>query len=125
MNDPGTRIEPTGLAGDELRADAIMPAQFYSRHRSASLEPILRLMAGVLIEGVRCFQRNFQARDAKRRREFRDAEFWIFHDQGDGPFSFEDVCSALEIDSQRLRSLLVRWGKGRVSRDKQIVPEPS
>lgn|ERR1700730_4975218 len=114
------RIDPMGAAGDEFRADAVMPAQFYpARRRSTSAEPILRLMAGILIDAVRCVQRNFESRDAKRRAELREAEFWIFRDKGDGPFSFEDVCAALEIDPRRLRGLIVRWEKDRRSGDKQ------
>src|ERR1700680_3444492 len=71
MSEPGIRIDPTGPAGDELsfRADAVMPAQFYpARRGAASVEPIMRLMAGILIDAVRCFQRNFEARHSDRRR---------------------------------------------------------
>jgi hypothetical protein len=70
---------------------------------------------------MRCFQRNFEARDAKRRGEFREAEYWIFHDKGDedGPFSFEDVCTALEIDPRRLRDLIVRWEEDTPAADRQ------
>jgi hypothetical protein len=119
MNDRGTRINPIGSAYDELsfHADAVLPAQFYpARRRATSVEPILRLMAGILIDAVRCFQTNFESRDTKRRGEFREAELWIFHDRGDGPFSFENVCGALEIDPHRLRELIVRWEKDRGSR---------
>jgi|SRR5271155_2049384 len=118
MNDRGPQINPTDLAHDELSfpCDAVMPAQFYAaRRRSTSVEPILRLMAGVLIDAVRCCQRNFEARETKRSAEFREADFWIFHDKGDGPFSFENVCAALEIDPRRLRDLIVRWEKDRRS----------
>jgi hypothetical protein len=118
MDDRGLQINPTGLAHDELSfpCDAVMPAQFYpARRRSTSVGPILRLMAGVLIDAVRSCERNFEARETKRSAEFREADFWIFHDKGDGPFSFENVCAALEIDPRRLRELIVRWEKDRRS----------
>src|SRR5258708_32665138 len=81
MHDPGpridmTRIDAAGPASDDLsfRADALMPAQFYpARPGSASVEPIMRLMAGILIDAVRCFQNNFEARHPSRRQEFREA----------------------------------------------------
>jgi hypothetical protein len=113
MNDPGTQIDSMmGSAGDELRADAVMPAQFYPARRvSASVEPIKRLMGGVLADAVRCFQRNFEADHPSRRREFREARFWIFRGKRDGPFSFEDVCETLNIDPHRLRELIIRWEK--------------
>jgi hypothetical protein len=121
MGDPSTRIDPLGPAGDELsfRADAVMAAQFYpARRGSASVEPIMRLMAGILIDAVRCFQRNF-TRHPNRRQEFREAQFWIFDDKGNGPFSFQHVCDLLEIDSCRLRDWIVHWQKDRRCGDKQ------
>ena len=122
MSDPGIRIDPTGPTGDELsfRADAVLPAQFYpARRGAASVEPIRRLMAGILIDAVRCFQRNFEARGSDRRQEFREAQFWIFDDKGDGPFSFQCVCDSLEIDPRGLREWILRWQKDRRSGEKQ------
>jgi hypothetical protein len=124
MSDRGPHVNPMRSACDELSfpADALMPTQFYpARRRPTAVEPILRLMAGILIDATRCFQRNFEASDAKRRGEFRETEFWIFHDKGndDGPFSFEVVCAALEIDPRRLRNLIVRWEKDRRAADTQ------
>ena len=120
MHYPATQIGTTGPAGDALlsQGDGILPAQFYpARRGSASVEPILRLMAAILSDAMRCFQRNFAARHAHGRREFREAQFWIFQDKGNGPFSFEDVCHALGIDSRRLRELIVRWEKDMRSGD--------
>jgi len=122
MDDPGTRIDSIGPAGDEFsfRADAVMPAQFYpTRRGSASVEPIMRLMASVLIDAVRCFQRNFEARHANGRREFREAQLWIFDDGGNGPFSFQSVCESLEIDPRGLRDWIARWQKDRDSGDQR------
>ena len=114
MDHPATPIDPIGMAGDELRADAVLPAQFYpARRNSASAEPIMRLMGGVLADAVRSFQRNFGANQREKRQEFSEARFWIFEDKSDGPFSFEDVCDTLGIDPRRLRELIVRWERNR------------
>jgi hypothetical protein len=120
MDDAVMRVESTtDTAGDELRADAVMPAQFYpARRGSASVEPIMRLMGGILADAVRSFQRNFEAKSPSRRQEFREARFWIFHDKTDGPFSFEDVCDALGIDPRRLRTLILTWEKNKRPGDK-------
>src|SRR5271167_742440 len=120
MNDPDTQIDSMmGSASDELRADAVMPAQFYPARRvSASVEPIMRLMGGILADAVRSFQRNFEAKSTNRRQEFREARFWIFHDNADGPFGFEDVCDALGIDPRRLRALILSWEKNKRPGDK-------
>jgi hypothetical protein len=119
MDYAGTRIEPVSSAGDDLRADALMPAQFYpARRGSAEIEPIMRLMGGILADAVRCFQRNLGATSPGRRQEFREARTWIFRAKADGPFSFEDVCEALEIDPHRLRTLITRWEKNKRPGDK-------
>jgi hypothetical protein len=120
MDNQGTRFDSTmSWTGDELRADALMPAQFYAARRgSASVEPIMRLMGGVLADAVRSFQRNFDAQTASRREEFREAQHWIFHAKSDGPFSFEDVCEALDIDPRRLRELIIRWEQNKRPGDK-------
>ena len=51
MDDRGTQNNSMGSACDQLSfcADAVLLAQFYpSRGRSTLVEPILRLMAGIL-----------------------------------------------------------------------------
>jgi len=117
-----TRIVPVSSASDDLsfRADAVMPAQFYpARRRSASVEPIMRLMAGILIDAVRCFQSNFEASHAGGRQKFREARLWIFDDEGGGPFSFRSVCDSLELDPRGLRNWIIRWQEKRRSGERQ------
>jgi hypothetical protein len=117
-----TRIVPMSSPSDDLsfRADAVMPAQFYpARPGSASVEPIMRLMAGILIDAARCFQNNFEARHPSRRQEFREARLWIFDDRGTGPFSFRSVCDSLEVDPRGLRNWIVRWQERRRSGERQ------
>jgi hypothetical protein len=123
MDDLGMRIDPMGLEDDELSfCAAVLPAQFYSfRRGSASVEPIMRLMAGILIDAVRCFQRNFKAHRPSRRQEFREAQFWIFDDNENGPFSFQCVCDSLEIDPCRLRDWITRWQKDKFYGDKRMT----
>jgi hypothetical protein len=121
MHNPGTRIDttpidPASSASDDLsfRSDAVMPAQFYpARRGSASVEPIMRLMAGILIDAVRCFQSNFEARHPSKRQEFWETRLWIFDDRGTGPFSFRSVCDSLEVDPHGLRNWIVRWQEKR------------
>ncbi len=118
MNYPATRIDLTGRTGDEpaLSADAFMPAQFYpARRGAASVEPSMRLMAAILIDAVRCFQRNYGTGESNRRQEFREAKSWIFDDLGNGPFSFREVCNWLEIDPRGLRDWIDRGQEGRNS----------
>jgi len=120
MDHPQTPIDPTGPGHDEFRFDSVMPAQFYPpRRRPAEFEPIMRLMGAILIDAVRCFQNNFEARLSSAQNEFREARSWIFDNRADGPFSFESVCNALQIDSRGLRDSLLRW-----KRDRQAGAKP-
>jgi len=121
MDNPvATQIDSViSSTSEELTADALMPAQFYpARRGSASVEPIMRLMGGILADAVRCVQRNFEAKSPSRRQEYREARFWIFRDKGDGPFTFEDVCESLGIDPSRLRNLILSWEKNKRPGDK-------
>jgi hypothetical protein len=79
----------------------------------------MRLMAGILIDAVRCFQNNFEARHPSRRQEFREARLWIFDDRGIGPFSFRSVCDSLEVDPRGLRNWIVRQQEKRRSGERQ------
>ena len=126
MNHPETRIDPQIAPGvsaaDDFRADSVMPAQFYPPRRgSAEVEPIMRLMGAILIDAIRCFQSNFESRLPSARNEFREAQFWIFDDYADGPFSFESVCAALGVDPRGLRDSMLRWKRDRRSGDKQRI----
>jgi hypothetical protein len=122
MYDAARRIDSASSASEDLsfRADAVMPAQFYpARRGSASVEPIKRLMAGILVDAVRCFQNNFEARHPSRRQEFSEARFWIFDNRGTGPFSFQSVCDALEVDQVALRNWIICWREKRRSGERQ------
>jgi hypothetical protein len=55
----------------------------------------MRLTASILINAVRYFQRNFEARHPNRRQQFREAQSWIFDGRGNGPFSFPLHCLRL------------------------------
>jgi hypothetical protein len=120
--DQVARIDPMGQVDDDFRGDVVMPAQFYPpRRRSAAIEPIVRLMGAILIDAIRCFQRNFETHLASAQQEYREARFWIFDDNADGPFSFESVCAALEIDPRGLRDSILRWKRERQTGDKPRI----
>jgi hypothetical protein len=88
-----------------LQPEAVMPVQFYGARRGGEqVEAVKRLMCAILEDALRCFERNLQACTTLRRREFREAENWLFsRSEGEGLFSFENVCDALGVDPNRLR----------------------
>ncbi|MGH8013033.1 MAG: hypothetical protein ACREQ4_11075 [Candidatus Binataceae bacterium] len=103
-------------AGLSLEFESILPVQFFSqRNPNFAHEPIRRLMMAVLADAIRCFQTGVSARVHPRRREFVEAEQWLFDAHADGAFSFENVCCALGIGPDYLRRALCRWRMRKLS----------
>jgi hypothetical protein len=101
--------ETYSTAGELFAQDAVLPEQFYGDTRSKALEPERRLMLALLTDAVRCYQSGVDTPSGTRTQVFAEAENWIFHAPLKTPFSFEDVCNALEIDPAYLRKGLRRW----------------
>jgi hypothetical protein len=111
-----TRIDFLAAANGEFpfQPEAVLPVQFHhARRTTTSVEGINCLMCAILVDAVRCFQTNLEARHLARQQQFREAHLWIFSDEGDGPFSFKEVCSALELDPRGVRRWLLRWQERR------------
>jgi hypothetical protein len=98
-----------------FEAESILPTQFFEgRNKNEALEPVKRLMLAVLTDAVRCYQVGFDAQKTARILAFREAEEWLFSTKGYGPFSFENVCYALDITPDYLRKALRKWQVRRV-----------
>ena len=93
-----------------LQPDTLLPSQYFAAlRRKGAHEPERRLVIAVLQDAVDCFQKHLQARDRKARQLFLDAEEWICSDDRSWPFSFENVCDLLQINSEYLRRGLMAW----------------
>jgi hypothetical protein len=92
--------------------------------RRISLEPEMALMLAVLEEAISCFQRYVLAPGGKGRRLFREAEQWIMETDNEWLFSFENVCEALGLSPDFVRSGLLRWKEQRLAKSigAQILP---
>ncbi len=98
--------------------DILLPSQHFNA-RTKHLEPEKLLMLAVLTDAVRCFRMGSACGQGPRRRVFADAEWWLFRAEGNGPFSVENICDALEIDPRRLRRGVLDW------RDRELAGEAS
>jgi hypothetical protein len=86
--------------------DPIMPSQYFGAMGSAGLSGEQRLFLAVLVDAINVLQ-SWQGGDsARKRRNFADAAQWVNIRGTAQPFSFDNVCAALEIDSELLRSRL-------------------
>lgn len=105
-----TGLNATEKVASLFQPDILLPTQYLETvRRKANLEPEKELMLAVLEDAIWCFQKHIFARDSKRRGLFRDAEAWIFEENSDWPFSFENICEFWGLNPQYVRQGLVRW----------------
>lgn len=98
------------LTDSALRAHFVPASHLFDAPRWAASEPLRRLMFAVLKDAILRFERNVRAQTVTRRRDFLEAERWLFRkDGGVGIFSFENVCHVLAVEPYRLRRALSQW----------------
>ncbi len=105
----------TGLRVEEkvaslFQPDILLPAQY-----KANLEPEKELMLAVLEDAVRCFQKYLFAQHSKGKTMFQEAEQWIFEENSDWLFSFENTCELLGMDPCYVRQGLLRWKEAKMA----------
>ncbi|MBM4264606.1 MAG: hypothetical protein FJ143_04325 [Deltaproteobacteria bacterium] len=87
--------------------------------------PERRLMFAILIDAVECFQRYLLSHKRREQRLFLQAEAWIFGQEGQWLFSFENICEELRIEPDYLRSGLRRWRAQAQGPRKRAYEHPS
>ena len=103
------------MEGEFCELESILPQQFYGARRGTSnLEPLQRLMAAMMIEAIRSFQKNCEATTRAACEEFAEVQSWIFSDNEDALFCFRAVCDALQLHPDALRKLLIQWRKRKI-----------
>jgi hypothetical protein len=99
----------TYAAHDELpnifSGVGILPVQFgESRRRKLPSEGERKLLFAVLEDAIRTYLRHRDSGPAARNNEeFLEAVEWLSVDDDSSPFTFLNVCEALEIDADCLR----------------------
>jgi hypothetical protein len=89
--------------------DALSPAAFIGSCWTRSLQPEKQLMFAVLQDAVFCFETYFDSADPLHKRLFTEAEHWLLDDNQEWPFSFSNICLAIELDMDLVRGGLMRW----------------
>lgn len=112
------QANPNFITKDETAAtlfqlDSLLPVQYFETfRRSVPIEPEKKLMLAVLGDALTCFQKYLDARKRKGKNLFREAEEWIFGEDDDHLFSFENVCAVIGLDPPYVRRLLAQWKAG-------------
>jgi hypothetical protein len=103
-------VDSVDRLGDapEWRPDLGVQYSAGSRY-PAALEPEIRLMIMILEDAILCYKRYLRAKDPAGRKEFHDAQRWIFGRAEDWIFSFDNICACIGVDPHYLRHGLRQW----------------
>ncbi len=93
-----------GIVAPEI----ILPSQFFSAASIVTERPEKRLMLAVLQDAVATLIKHAGSAGRGPRRLVREAEQWIYAHNADWPYSFENICAALNLDPGALRQGLRR-----------------
>ncbi len=94
----------------ELEADILVPSQFFDRRQAeGSAQPEKRLMLAVMEDAIATFQKSLPEANRRQRRLLRETEEWIQSNDTSWPFSFENICAALDIEVDYMRQGLFKW----------------
>ncbi|MBI3797395.1 MAG: hypothetical protein HY268_10585 [Deltaproteobacteria bacterium] len=98
-------------AGTSLfQPDSLLPAQFFAAIKyKAHACGERRLMVAILEDAVDCFQKYLWATDNRSRHLQTEAEKWFLSDDDSCPFSFVNICHALDLHPEFLRRGLLEW----------------
>jgi hypothetical protein len=93
-------------------SDLILPSQFFELVGKSRFTSEQRLMLAVLADAINILHDGQGTFSARKRRLFVDAARWVMARGSNVPFSFDNVCDALEISSEALRDRLSSLGTG-------------
>jgi hypothetical protein len=93
-----------------LEPDTLVPAQYFDRVGSdTAFQPEKRLMLAVLEEAIATFQRHALSPTRQSRRLVEEVEEWSQGSSSEWPFSFDNICAALDLEPEYLRAGMARW----------------
>jgi hypothetical protein len=88
-------------------SDLILPSQFFELVGKSRFSSEQRLMLAVLADAINILHDWRGSLGIRKRRMFAEAARWVMTQGSNVPFSFDNVCDALEIDAEALRRRLV------------------
>ena len=106
-----------GYRGDDIETsmfqpDTLLGFEYFETQRSRrQLDPEHSLVLAVLEDALSCYKENFETRNKKKKRQFDQAEAWIFNrnERSELCFSFDYVCEVLGLDPGGVRKRLRHW----------------
>lgn len=83
--------------GKYSQFDIILPSQHYGALRKFT--PEQRLMVAVLYDVLDCLEKYRLTLEPEGRRHFEDARRWLLASEPEWPYSFQCICSALDLNA--------------------------
>lgn len=96
-------------SGSLFEPDTLVPSQFFGEGGAPAYQPERRLMLAVMEEAIATFQRSVIAGGRRSQKLADEVEQWMDARDFSWPFSFENICQALELESDSVREGLRRW----------------
>ena len=91
-------------SGRLFEGDVVAPDQFQEIFtRGRNLVPEKELMLAILSDAIECILKYCNEPIPLREKLFREAHEWLFEQDEKAPFSFLNVCEALNFDPSYLR----------------------
>lgn len=90
--------------------DILTPGQHGDRIQAASIDrPEIRLMLAVMEDAVATYQRFLTQPKRSNQRQFDEVRSWIRSEDTTWPYSFDNICSALQFEPEIVRRGLQTW----------------
>lgn len=86
-----------------IEPDVLLPEQFNSAGHLTNLQPERRLMLAVLEDAIQTVMRHGGDRRPRQRKLVRDVERWLDPRHDEGIFSFNSICTVLDLDGESIR----------------------
>ena len=96
---------------------SLSESAIFDFYGAANLQPEKRLMFAILLDAVECFQEY-----AEQDRLFKDAEQWIFEDDHEWPYSFINICEAVDMNPKYLRKGLLHGRQSAIPEANTLWP---
>ena len=94
-----------------IQPDILLPSQYFDRIQPKSESiPEERLLLGLLMDGLYCFQKYCFSSGKRHKGLFREAGAWIMNENLSDPFSFSGAWDCLEVEADYLRHKIFQWG---------------
>jgi hypothetical protein len=109
------------LVESVFQPDGLAAYEYLNNHRHKThTEPEKNLMFALLEDAVRCYRAYAFAKSTASRRLYRDAEKWLWNNDGEWLFSFRNVCEGLGLDPYFVRGELLRWKRAQCQTEPKI-----